>query len=186
MRPKVLTRTVSALADTLHVVAGVLLIVIAGITVADVVSRNVRDASILGAADISTLLLVAVAFLGLASAELHGRHVAVEVVEARLSSAGRRGAALLRLVVIVLIGVILVWGLFDVLVSALDRAETTNGILRLATWPAKAVLLGSFALFFVAAISQSWTELMTLRRGEGTPDHPRVAGVSTGEKGAGL
>ena len=54
----------------------------------------------------------------------------------------------------------------EVLASAVERGETTNDILRLPTWPAKLVLLVSFAAFFVVAV---WKELLTfaaIRDGE--------------------
>ncbi len=134
------------------VLAGLLLLSLALLTVADVASRNLWDRSIVGTVDISTVLLVAIAFLGLAQAELDGRHVRVEILEQRLSPAWRRALGLVRVAVLVLLGALLVWGLGDSLLGALDRGETTNDILRLPTWPARAALVLSFACFFVAAL----------------------------------
>lgn len=151
-------RPLRVLASGMHVVAGLLLLGIAVLTVADVLSRTLRDTSILGTAEISAQLLVAVAFLGLASAELHGRHVSVGLLTDRLGRRGSTFAAGIRTVVLVLVGALLVWGLVQVLLSGVERGETTNGILRLATWPAKATLLLSFALFFVVAIGRSVSE----------------------------
>ncbi|WP_298749133.1 TRAP transporter small permease subunit [uncultured Serinicoccus sp.] len=156
-------RPLRVLAGGMHVVAGVLLLVIAVLTVADVLSRTLRDTSILGTAEISAQLLVAVAFLGLASAELHGRHVTVGLLTDRLGPKGSAVAAGIRTVVLVLVGAVLLWGLVQVLISSVDRGETTNGILRLATWPAKTTLLLSFALFFVVAIGRSVAEWKVTR-----------------------
>ena len=133
-------------------VAGVLLLLIIVLTVGDVVSRNLRDRSIVGVVDMSTMLLVATAYLGLASAEADGRHVSVELVERRLGARARLVFSVLRSAVLVGLGALMTWGLSEVLISAVERGETTNDILRLPTWPAKVVLLISFAAFFVVAV----------------------------------
>lgn len=153
-----LPRPVLLVVRTLSVIAGVLLLALILLTIADVVSRNARDRSIVGTVDIATMLLVAVAFLGLASAEADGRHVAVELIESRLGVRTRAVFSVLRALLLVGLGALLTWGLTEVLLSAASRGETTNDILRLPTWPAKVVLLASFAVFFVVAV---WKELLT-------------------------
>lgn len=142
----------------LGLAAGVLLLLIILLTVADVISRNLRDRSIVGTVDITTMLLVATAYLGLASAEADGRHVSVELVESRLGARARLVFSVLRSALFVGLGVLMAWGLTEVLISATERGETTNDILRLPTWPAKLVLLVSFVIFFVVAI---WREVLT-------------------------
>ena len=142
----------------LGLVAGVLLLLIILLTVADVISRNLRDRSIVGTVDITTMLLVATAYLGLASAEADGRHVSVELLETRLGARARLVFSVLRSALLVGLGVLMTWGLTEVLISATERGETTNDILRLPTWPAKLVLLISVAAFFIVAV---WRELLT-------------------------
>lgn len=144
----------------LGLLAGLLLLAIILLTVADVVSRNLRDRSIVGTVDITTMLLVATAYLGLASAEADGRHVSVELVESRLGARARSVFSVLRAALLVGLGALMTWGLTEVLISAAERGETTNDILRLPTWPAKVILLISFAAFFVVAV---WREALTLR-----------------------
>ena len=80
-----LPRPLARLIRVMGLIAGLLLLIIILLTVADVLSRNLRDRSILGTVDLSTMLLVATAYLGLASAEADNRHVSVELVERRLS-----------------------------------------------------------------------------------------------------
>ena len=142
----------------LGLAAGVLLLLIILLTVADVISRNLRDRSIVGTVDITTMLLVATAYLGLASAEADGRHVSVELVERRLGARARLAFSVLRSALFVGLGVLMAWGLTEVLIIATERGETTNDILRLPTWPAKVILLVSFATFFIVAI---WREFLT-------------------------
>ncbi|WP_299558517.1 TRAP transporter small permease subunit [uncultured Mycolicibacterium sp.] len=161
-----LPRPVAVIVQGLSAVAGLLLLTLIVLTIADVVSRNASGRSIVGTVDISTMLLVAIAFLGLAAAEADGRHVAVELVEMRLGPGARVVFSVLRALLLVGLGLLMVWGLGEVLASAVERGETTNDILRLPTWPAKLVLLVSFAAFFVVAV---WKELLTfaaIRDGE--------------------
>jgi TRAP-type mannitol/chloroaromatic compound transport system permease small subunit len=71
-----------------------------------------------------------------------------------------------RTLLLIALGLLLTWGLSEVLVSAATRGETTNDILRLPTWPAKVVLLASFVMFFVVAV---WKELLTFTALRGEP-----------------
>lgn len=169
MSPVSFPRPVRRLSSVLVIVAGIVLLGLGILTVADVLSRNLRGQSILGAIEISTLLLVAVAFFGLAAAEIDGRHVSVSLVEERLGRRGRMAMSLLRAVLVTVLGVVLVYGMFGTFDSALERGETTNDVLRLPTWPAKLAVALSFLLFFVLAI---WKEILTfraLRAGEDVP-----------------
>lgn len=163
--PTPVTRTARALSVT----AGVLLLAIMALTVADVISRNLRDRSIVGTVDITTMLLVAVAYLGLASGELERRHVSVELFETRFSPRVRVALSVVRAALLGALGLLITWGLTGVLLSAIDRGETTNDVLRLPTWPAKLVLLVSFACFFVVAI---WEEIVTYRQLQARVDTP--------------
>lgn len=146
--------------------AGLLLLALMTLTVVDVVGRNMFGQSVLGTVDISTLLLVAIAFLGLASAEIDGRHVSVTLLEARFGFRRRMLLSGVRVVLLLGVGVLVVWGLGEVLISAFDRGETTNDVLRLATWPAKLVLFVSFLLFFVMAVWKEVLEFRAFRAGE--------------------
>lgn len=155
-----LPRSTEGAATAFNLTAGLLLVVLVVLTVADVVSRNLRDQSILGTIDISTLLLVTIAFLGLASAEIEGKHVSVGLIEVRFRLRARALLSIVRAAILVVIGLLIVWGLADVLLSAMDRGETTNDILRLPTWPAKLVLVVSFLMFFAVAV---WKEVLEFR-----------------------
>src|SRR5690625_3656672 len=116
-------------ASALSVLAGILIFIVGGLTVADVLSRNLRGQSVLGVMEISTLVLVAIAFLGLAAAEINGQHVSVSLVEENLGRRPRLALSVFRGIALTLLGVILVIGMFFVLESAIAREETTNDIL---------------------------------------------------------
>lgn len=145
--------------------AGILILVVIGLTVGDVLSRNLADTSILGTVDITTLLLVAIAFLGLAAAEVEGRHVTVDLIEAHARPQVRIVFAAARIVLMAGLCTLLVWGMSEIVISAIDRGETTNGILRLPTWPAKATMWMSFALFLVVSVWNAVNEFLDMKDG---------------------
>lgn len=170
-------RPVAGAATVLNLAAGLLLLALMFLTVADVVGRSVFGQSVLGTVDISTLLLVTIAFLGLASAEIDGKHVSVTLVEARFGHRNRMVLSGIRAVLLLVLGSLIVWGMGEVLLSAYDRGETTNDILRLATWPAKLVLFLSFLLFFVMAVWKEVLEFRTFRSGEVPQDNEVDAAI---------
>lgn len=159
-------KQIKKLTAVLSIIAGILLFFIGGLTVADVISRNVRGQSVLGVLEISTLVLVAIAFLGLAAAEIDGKHVTVSLLEERLGTKTRLAFSVLRTLLLVIIGIALLIGMFFVLESSITRGETTNDILRLATWPAKLVVFISFLLFFATAIWKEINIFRAFRKGE--------------------
>lgn len=159
-------RPLRVVSHALVIVAGVLLLFLIFLTVGDVAGRSLRSESILGAVDIATLSLVGIAFLGLAAAEIDGRHVSVDLVEMHLGRRIRTGLALVRALLLAALGVFLCWGLYGTVTSAFERSETTNGILRLATWPVKSVLLAAFVLFFIVAVWNAINEFLDMREGK--------------------
>lgn len=144
------------MSSAFNFVAALCLLSLAFLTVADVGSRNLRNTSILGTVEISTVLMVGIAFLGLAAAERNGNHVSVSLLEERVPTFARLAFSAIRLLLLVGLGLLLTWGLTSVLQSALERDETTNGILRLPTTPWHLVVLVSFAFFFLFA---AWQEV---------------------------
>lgn len=150
---------IERISTALSFLAGIFLLALMVLTVADVAGRTFWNQSIIGTIDISTLLLVGVAFLGLASAEITARHVAVSIVEERLPLRVRAVGAALRLALMVFLGAVLVWGMGEGALSALHRGERTNDILRLMTWPAKAMLWISFVCFFIPVVLREVREI---------------------------
>lgn len=148
MVPKALLRVNNASG----VIAGVLILLVGMMTVADVASRYLLGQSILGVTELSSLLLVAIAYLGLAAAERDGRHVTVSLVEERLGRKQRAALSALRCALIVFVAAVFLFGMYTVLNLSMVRQETTNDIMRIPTWPARLIILVSFGLFFLVAI----------------------------------
>lgn len=158
-----LPRPARWVASAFSVLAGLCLLALVLLTVADVVSRNVQGRSILGTVEISTVLLVAVAFLGLGAAEITGKHVSVSLIEARLPRLGRLVLSGLRVLLLAAVGSLLILGLTEVYLGAVQRGETTNGVLGLATAPWKLILVISFLVFFVLALWREVHQFLALR-----------------------
>lgn len=157
-------RPLSVISHSLGILSAVMLFGLGVITVFDVLGRYFLGTSVLGAVEITTMMLVGVAFLGLASAEIHGAHVSVRLVEDQLRRTPRLIFSGLRFVVLLFVAVVLIVGLYEVMMSAMERGETTNDILRLATWPAKAVIFISFVLFFAVTLVKEANTFLWLKR----------------------
>lgn len=155
--------------------AGAGLVVIIGLTVADVVSRNLWNQSILGTVDFASLLLVAIAFLGLAAAEIDDRHVSVDLIEMHMKPVVRIIFAFIRIILVLGIGLLLMWGISEVVMSAWDRHEETNGVLRLPTWPAKVAMWISFAYFVLIATWNAINEYRDMKDGIFEESHTLAA-----------
>ena len=194
---RILPKPINKIISTLSIVAGILLIIVAGLTVTDVAMRNIVGKSILGTVDISSLLLVCIAFLGLSAAESEGQHVSVNLLEMRLSQRVRCVFGVARTILFIILGIVIVWGVFNDLTSSISRGETTNGILKLPTWPAKTVLLLSFFCYFLIATWKSINDFLDIRDGTEEKDsyvvdssdfiqHPQLSETSsqTHQKGA--
>lgn len=159
-----LPRPVGWVASAFSMLAGLCLLALVFLTVADVVSRNVQGRSILGTIEISTVLMVGIAFLGLGAAEITGKHVSVSLIESRLPALGRLACSVLRLLLLVGLGALFILGMTEVYQGALQRGETTSGVLRLATAPWKLVLIMSFVVFFALAIWREIHQFLALRK----------------------
>ncbi|EIE52443.1 C4-dicarboxylate ABC transporter substrate-binding protein [Salipiger aestuarii] len=68
----------------LAVMGGVLLMALMGLTVVDVVGRYIFDAPLIGATELTELLLAAVIFLGLPAVALAEEHVSVDLLTDRM------------------------------------------------------------------------------------------------------
>lgn len=77
-------RVLARVRSTIVVVGGVMLMVMMGLTVADVIGRYVFNSPVLGAAELTELLLAATIFLGLPLVSLGQDHVTVDLFTDKL------------------------------------------------------------------------------------------------------
>jgi len=107
---------------------------------ADVLRRTWTGRPIVGASELTVLLLVAVIFLGLGEAERTDTHVRMRLLTSRLPD---RVAALLRTVALGMSLLILLWLVYATGVRAYRSylsGEFLFGLARFPVWPARALI----------------------------------------------
>ena len=80
-------RGAEMLRTTLAVMGGVLLLSLMGLTVVDVIGRYLFNAPLMGATELTELLLAAVVFIGLPAVALADEHVTVDLAVDRMPKA---------------------------------------------------------------------------------------------------
>lgn len=147
-----LERTLLKLAHLLSWVSGGLIAVIALTTVIDVLGRTLFQQSIPGALEINALLLVCVAFLGIAAAEWDGRHVEVTLLTRWVRGKPATLLGVVRIVIIVAVTGAIVWTSGQVAISSYINNELTSGILGVPVWPARTVITIGLALYLLSVL----------------------------------
>lgn len=147
-----LERALLRTARILSWVSGGLIAVIAVTTLVDVVGRTFFQQSIPGALEINALLLVCLAFLGVAAAEWDGRHVEVTLLTRSVSGKPATLLGVVRIVLIIGITGTMILSSGQTAISSYSAEEVTSGIIGLPTWPARVVITIGLALYLVSVI----------------------------------
>lgn len=149
-----IVRMISHVAGLFAAVA-VLLIMIS--TVVDVTRRQTIGGSVPGLVEMAESLLVAMVFLGLASREIRGGHVRVELVLQRLSPATRDAiTALGYALVVVPLTSWMIWMTTARAIESFRAGERRYGLLELPLWPARWVIsVGLTLLLLQATVSMA-------------------------------
>lgn len=117
------------------------------LTVVDVIRRNLTGRALPGTVEYSELLMVALVFLGLATAQRRKDHVAVNIVTSRLPPRTSRIIQLVGYSVVLLFIVWMAWETAAEAVKSLVRGEVRIGLQSVVVWPARvAIPLGLTAL----------------------------------------
>lgn len=133
-----------SLIERINVVAGVLsgafTLIITLIVVADVASRALFNAPVAGATETSTLLMIALVYLGLASVQVYKSNFRVEVMLALLPLRWRRWQELaVSLMSMIAIG-IFSWRASSEAMRSFLRNEVEYGAINFPVWPARIVI----------------------------------------------
>lgn len=133
--------------------AELFLLLLMFVTVYAVVARYVFRSPSIFAMEISTYMLLVVAWCAVGWVHLENRHVGMEALTVRLSLRGRRWADKLSQVVILIFCGILLWSGSKVVVTALVRNYRSGSLLKFPLWvaylaiPVGAILLGLIAFW---------------------------------------
>lgn len=157
-------RGVTWLAAILCTVAGAGVFVLMVLTVADVASREFRGKSINGAIEISEVALVAVVFLGMASAQLGGQHVSSPVVTSRVSASLGDAMRLVGLLLSLGVVIWMIQGTWSSAMLSIETNEVRYGLARVPVWPAKLAIPIGLGCMGVVLASQLMSLLMRRAR----------------------
>ncbi len=134
-------------AKALLAFAAGLALLLSFLVVADVVGRTVFSAPVQGTPEIVSMSIVIICFLQASYAIRSGGMLRVEVVPALLPGRLREALAAAGCLLGVLFFAVIVYGGFDGFLHAWRSGEYEGeGALRIATWPARFVVVGGAAL----------------------------------------
>lgn len=144
--------------------SGVSLLLLALIMTADAFCRAFGIA-LVGATEISGVLLAALIFLSIAQVQKNKGHVAIEAVVTYMPPKLRRIAGLLALAVCLALSCLITYGTVLEAVSSYQKMEYQYGSMPFPLWPIKAVVaFGFLVLVLVQAVQVGQMILIVLGR----------------------
>jgi TRAP-type C4-dicarboxylate transport system permease small subunit len=159
-------RAIGRLSGFLGVLSGLATLIITLTVILDVALRATINAPILGATEFSTLLLLVLVYLGLASVQASKSNFSVEIVVAVLPPAVRRVQELLvTLLSAVVIG-LLAWYTGREAWSSTLRGEMSFGAITFPVWPARITLSFGLLMLWVQLVVDA---LQLMFKGTATP-----------------
>lgn len=133
-------RSIEKISEFLGGLSGFTTLIITVTVILDIALRALLNAPIPGATEFSTLLLVALVYLGLASVQVSKSNFSVEIVVAHLPPAVRRvQEALVTLLSAAAIG-LLVWYTGKEAWISTMRGEMTFGAIVFPVWPSRIIV----------------------------------------------
>jgi TRAP-type C4-dicarboxylate transport system permease small subunit len=146
-----MTRALDAIYKASGVLAGVFLVAICVIVLAQIVARQLE--TIIPSADqFAGFCLAATSFLGLAYSFRSGSHIRVTLFTQALKGRAAQAFVVMALAVAALITGILAWETIRMVVQNASRGEVTSGLVPVALWiPQTGMALG-VTLFAVAIV----------------------------------
>ena len=165
----------------MHHLAGVALVGLLALTVADITGRSAFNNPVSGTVELTGLILVAVVYLGLAHSEDLGDHITVDLIYVRLGDRGKRlleyfGDAMTLAVVGLLAYQLLRFS------QRQREAGAESPVLQWPVWPF-VVVAGLGALGYAAA---ALLKLILRARGEPTEIMDEISGTAGGLEGGGI
>ncbi|WP_026381656.1 TRAP transporter small permease subunit [Afifella pfennigii] len=156
-------RAIDRLSRFFGVLSGLAIFVITITVVLDVVFRAALNAPIPGATEFSTLLLLALVYLGLASVQATKSNFYVEILVSRLPPAARRiQEGLVTLLAAAVIGVMAWYTGQEAWISTL-RGEMSFGAIAFPIWPARITLAFGLAMLWLQLVCDLLRLVLTAR-----------------------
>ena len=156
-----MTTVLSLLHTALRRLAELCMVALALLTLADVLGRYVFNVSVMGAVELTEILMVGVIFSGVVLATLAREHVAVDLVPIPFGAAGRQASRLLSHGLAAGISALLGAVSWSQAESAREYADQT----QMLSLPLAPVVYFMSAMLFVNTLVQLGLLLADLRRG---------------------
>lgn len=154
LESKTMENVVNRLSAALAVIATLSTVVLMFAVAADVIARNLTNASIPGVLELSETALVFAIFFGLAYTGATGGHIAVNLLTARLPGKVARS---MQAISWILVCFLLVWLIYATGMRAINSFainETRMGLVNWSVWPSRWVIVTGFcAMLLVSAVN---------------------------------
>jgi TRAP-type C4-dicarboxylate transport system permease small subunit len=121
-------------------IAGGLIMVLMLLTAADVAGRFLFNSPILGAYEISEILMVGIVFLGIAYVQSNKGHVIIEVVTVRMPEKGKIALDTLGYTIGFLMMVLITWDSGGYALKAFITHDYSSGLAKIPLWPGKSLV----------------------------------------------
>jgi C4-dicarboxylate transporter DctQ subunit len=132
-------------------IAEVLLLALTGLTVYAAIARYLFNSPSLYAVEVSTYLLVAIAWLSIGWVHQEDRHVCVEFAQARLHGTTKKIAHWMSQATVVLFSAVLIWAGSNVVQTAIQKAYKSPSLLKVPLWiPYSFIPIGAALLLLIA------------------------------------
>lgn len=167
---KEMTRFLERFSQGVEVVAGLLLGVATLVVVASVVGRYLFSWPIPDAFDFSRLLIAACIMWGFAAVGYRGSHIKVDLFAEMMGPRLKQKVNMFAWTMLLVFVVLFTWKFYERVGSALRSNESTFD-LRIAVWPAMALIWLGVAVSVVTVIARLWL----IATGQGTLENSEEA-----------
>lgn len=161
-------RTLFRFEGWLNLAAGLVILAVMLMSVANILGRKLFNWPIPGFIDWMISAVPVMAFLGLAFCQRLGGHIRMDILISRLKGRPLWIAEFASVVVMMAITAVLIYGSWDHAIRALTIGDSTGDI-RLPTWPVKIVVPLALSLMLLRLVLQLWGYGRAIARGDEMP-----------------
>jgi TRAP-type C4-dicarboxylate transport system permease small subunit len=148
--------------ESLVIVAGMFVIVMMLITMADVVMRSFFNSPLEGAYEITEFMMAGVVFLGLAYMQREKGHLAIEIFTERMPPWARSVVRMFGYLVALMLFSAIAYETTELAYEAWDIQDYTMGAARLPLWPVKSAIAFGSILFCIRLVVDMACDLTAL------------------------
>ncbi|MBI2832573.1 MAG: TRAP transporter small permease [Chloroflexi bacterium] len=150
------------IAKTLIVIAGIVTMLMASLTIADVAGRYLFNRPIPAAVEVGTEIIVAITFLCLPYVQLQRRQIHIDILISSVSPKARALLGLVTDVVILAIGSIWSYSAVRKAIESWLTGAASPGVFPVPYTPARALLAFGLLSFTLCVFLQIWRRLVQM------------------------